>query len=148
MLAHPTSRSYLLVALQLLCIALFAVSGHVVARNPFFLIMEAGALGLGVWAIATLRPGKFNITPDVPAHAEMMERGPYRLIRHPMYTSLIVGAGALVADDFSWLRCGLWIALSGVLIAKLHYEEQLLRAAFFRYDDYAKRTYRLIPFMY
>ncbi|MBX2991278.1 MAG: isoprenylcysteine carboxylmethyltransferase family protein [Bacteroidetes bacterium] len=148
MYAPPKFRSYLLVALQLLCIALFAAAGHIVARNSFLLIVEAGAWGLGVWAIGILRLGKFNITPDVPAHAEMTDRGPYRLIRHPMYTSLIVGAGALVADDFSWLRCSLWICLAAVLVMKLHYEEKLLRNAFSGYEDYAKRTYRLIPFMY
>lgn len=140
--------SYFLVAAQFASLAGFVATGPVIAGHAIFLALELSGIALGVWAIAVMRIGKFNIVPDVRKDASLVTRGPYRLIRHPMYTSLLVATAALVADTFSVLRCGLWLALLVVLMAKLLYEERLLAESFSGYDAYRKRSHRLIPFIY
>lgn len=140
--------SYTLVAAQFLVLAGFVLTGPVLAERAIFLAVELAGLGIGLWAIVVMRIGSFNIVPDVRKDASLVTRGPYRVIRHPMYTSLLVGTAALVADDFTFLRFGLWVALLLVLVVKLRYEEQLLAVAFPGYDAYRKQSRRLIPFLY
>ncbi len=140
--------SYLLVIMQFGLLVAIAATGPLLASNTLFLFVELAGAGLGLWAIAVMRIGSFNVIPDVKEGALLIERGPYRVIRHPMYSSLIVITGALVADSFSWLRFDLWVVLIIVLMAKLSYEERLLTEAFSGYSEYMNRTKRLVPFIF
>src|SRR3989337_2375469 len=96
--------SYVLVAVQLLCLSLIALTGPLFAAHPALFLLEGAAGLLGLWAIGTMGIGNFNVTPDVKQRARLVTSGPYRLIRHPMYTALLAGALALVLDAFSPLR--------------------------------------------
>jgi protein-S-isoprenylcysteine O-methyltransferase Ste14 len=91
---------------------------------------------------------KLNVTPTVRPGAQLVERGPYRWIRHPMYTALLLGGLGLVWNAPSPLRWAAWIMLALVLLVKLHYEEGLLATAFTDYPAYQTRTKRLIPYLY
>jgi protein-S-isoprenylcysteine O-methyltransferase Ste14 len=72
--------------------------------------------------------------------------GPYRFIRHPMYTSVLLGAGALISTNNNLDMLVAWIALFFVLWSKLGYEEKLLLQRFASYRSYQRRTGRLLPF--
>ena len=76
----------------------------------------------------------------------VVDRGPYRLIRHPMYA----GMSAVVIGMCLWL--GSWLAVAasvvplGALLGRIGLEEPLLRRALPEYNEYASRVrYRLIP---
>ena len=140
--------SYGLVAIQLLCLSLIALTGPLFAAHPVLLLLEGAAGLLGLWAIGTMGIGNFNITPDVKPRARLVTNGPYRLIRHPMYTALLAGALALVLDAFSPLRLAIWLILCIDLVIKLNYEERLLRRNLEGYSAHMERTKRLIPFLY
>ncbi|MCB0046035.1 MAG: hypothetical protein KDD92_11430 [Caldilineaceae bacterium] len=141
-------KSYLLVLIQFVCLAGLALTGPILARHPLWLAVELLAIGLGVWALVSMGYPTLNITPDVKPEGRLIERGPYRWIRHPMYTSLIIGGGALVLDSFSWLRLGIWLLLLVDLLIKLRYEESLLRAHYPGYAALTARTWRLLPFIF
>jgi protein-S-isoprenylcysteine O-methyltransferase Ste14 len=136
------------VIIQFACLAGIAVTGPWIARHPLLLAVEALGIGLGLWAVAAMRPGNFNIVPDVKAGGRFVRGGPYAWIRHPMYSSLLIASGALVLDDFTWLRAGLWMALLVDLVVKLSYEERLLIRAFPAYAAYQSASSRLIPWIY
>lgn len=140
--------SYLLVAVQFLCLGLLALTGPVVARNPLWLALEAAGGFLGIWAIVTMQLGNFNITPDVRADSVMVSRGPYRWVRHPMYSALLLVSLALLLDTFTWIRLAIVALLAVNLVIKLSYEERLLIDHHPAYADYARRTKRLIPWIY
>ena len=140
--------SYGLVAIQLLALGSIALTGPLFAAHPALLLVEGAAGLLGLWAIRTMGIGNFNVTPDVKRSARLVTNGPYRLIRHPMYTALLVGALALVLDAFSPLRLALWLALLTDLVIKLNYEERLLSQDLEGYSTLMQRTKRLIPFLY
>ena len=147
----------------LLCLIVAGVLvGMVVALNvpttaiggaPEFLL-GLGALllyvgvGLRICAITVL--GVFFTTTVVVAHGQtVIERGPYRLIRHPSYTGLLLillGFGLSLAN---WLS--LVVVLGSALIGltyRIRVEEAALRERLGqRYQEYMRRTKRLIPFV-
>jgi protein-S-isoprenylcysteine O-methyltransferase Ste14 len=115
---------------------------------PVTLFLLSMAVVLGVWTLGFNRWGNFNIRPELRNGARLVTRGPYRWIRHPMYASVLLATGAVVYADPRWWRVALLCALVLVLLLKAAREEQYLRAAFPEYAAYAKRTWRLVPFIF
>ncbi len=140
--------SYLLVLIQFSALGYLAWTGPLLARSPFLLLLEALAVALGLWAIWSMKPGQFNITPDVQTGARLVRQGPYRFIRHPMYSALLLGSLALVAGHATPDRVAVWLLLAVDLLVKLHHEERLLAEAFPDYPAYRRTTRRLFPFVY
>lgn len=144
---HGRWFGYTLVAIQFAVLLYLAASGPWLGRD-WPLLLEVAGIGLGLWALAAMRAGKLNITPAVRPGAHLVSRGPYRWIRHPMYTSLLLVGLGLVWNAPSPLRWTAWAILAAALLVKLHYEERLLTAAFAAYPAYQARTKRLIPYLY
>ena len=86
--------------------------------------------------------------PEPSANATLITNGPYKFIRHPMYTAVLLFCVGLLICNFSLLRTVLVTALIIVLIIKLTLEEKLLLQKFEAYQDYHKQTYRLIPLVF
>jgi len=145
---HSLLFSYFLVAVQLTTAALIFLTGPWFAQQWWLLAIELLGVALGLWAIIIIRVGNFNITPEIVDNGRLVRRGPYRLIRHPMYLALLLSTLALVIDSFSILRLSFWIILLVDLIAKLTYEERLLVLARDEYRHYKQTTKRLIPFVF
>jgi protein-S-isoprenylcysteine O-methyltransferase len=109
------------------------------------------AAGLAVrwWAIVTL--GRF-FTVDVVIEKdhEVVQRGPFRWVRHPSYT------GVLLAFLGWAMTLGNWVAMAVVMVPifvaflrRMKVEEDALsRALGEKYRDYMGRTKRLIPGLY
>lgn len=110
-------------------------------------IMTILAIALGVWAIIVMRL-RVNIFPDVQQNQQLFTGGPYRYIRHPMYTAVLLATLAWTLNRFDAISAALWLLLLADLLVKLHYEQRLLTKQFESYADYQKRTKRLIPFVY
>ena len=141
-------KSLTLVLIQFVCLVILAVTGPLIATNPLYFLLEIVGLLSGVWAVWTMRLGNFDITPDVPEGSNLVTEGPYKYVRHPMYSSLLLVTLALVLDHFSKFRLFIWIVLLFDLLIKLSYEEELLSVHFTDYSFYKKRTKRLIPFLF
>lgn len=141
-------RSYGLVFTQFAAILAIIATGPWFAANVGLQLLEVAGIGLGLWAVLAMRLTNLHILPDVRPNAQLVHRGPYRLIRHPMYSALLITTGALVLSTFSWLRLSFWLVLLVDLLIKLHYEERLLSAHYTGYTVYQQQTKRLIPFVY
>jgi protein-S-isoprenylcysteine O-methyltransferase Ste14 len=141
-------KSYGLVASQFALLLFLGVSGPLIARPWGWLLVEAAGIGLGVWAVLTMRLDNLQVTPDVKPAAALVRHGPYRWVRHPMYLALLLTTAPLVITAFSAWRLVAWVLLLINLLVKIDYEERLLRAHFPVYGSYQQTTKRLIPFVY
>jgi protein-S-isoprenylcysteine O-methyltransferase len=112
-------------------------------------VLFVAGLLLRWWAIITL--GRFfTVDVTIEKDHELVERGPFRLVRHPSYT------GVLLAFVGFALTLGNWAALLVILvpifvafIRRMNVEEEALsRALGSRYADYMRRTKRLVPLVY
>ncbi len=148
----PARLGALLVALQFALLAGLAVqaaTGLAAGRLPIdAAIAAAAAVSLGVWALSANRPGNFNIRPLPREGGHLVQHGPYRWIRHPMYSALLlagVAAARLSGDATTWLIVA---ALAVVLAIKAAVEERALIARHPAYQDYRRRTHRFVPGVY
>ena len=139
--------AYVLVSIQVAAIILILVSGGLLANRLPLLGLEIAGLMLGIWAIVTMGWHNLNITPLVSQDAQLVTKGPYAWIRHPMYASVLLALWPLIIDQFSLFRMTIGMVLTGDLIIKMLYEESLLKKHFEGYADYVRTTKRLIPFI-
>jgi protein-S-isoprenylcysteine O-methyltransferase Ste14 len=101
---------------------------------------------LRAWAILTL--GRY-FTPSVQIQSgqHVVRSGPYRYVRHPSYTGMLLallGLGIALDDWLSLLALTL-LPLIG-LVVRIRYEESVLEQALGdEYRDYAAQTARLVP---
>ena len=139
----------LLVVLQF---GLLALLGWRAMAAPSAISVQVGSLRaasglLALWALAANRPGNFNIRPTPRHGGTLITSGPYRWIRHPMYTSVLLAAAAAAWNSFETVDALLWVALLGVLLGKAAIEERALVRRFPDYQDYRLRTTRLVPWL-
>ena len=138
-----------LVAAQFLLIALLAspLAGLAPesARGALGLVLIGGGVSLALWAAAAMRASRFSVFPEPREGAALIERGPYRLVRHPMYAAvLLAGLGATLAhaERLHWL----WLLLLVVVLwLKIRREEAALLARWPDYADYRRRVRALVP---
>ena len=135
--------------LSLLLLALFAgldrwaghptLLDHTAPLNVIGAALVALGLVLHCWSLVTLRRWWFA--------DQLCTRGPFRLVRHPMYAAWItcVCPGVALLLN-SWIYLG-WAATLQPLWHKLvGREEDIMRAAFGpTYVRYARRTPRFVP---
>ena len=114
---------------------------------PGIFLMLLGVL-VRQWAIAVL--GRFfSLTVRVAEDHRVVVKGPYRLVRHPSYTGvLITFIGLALAVQSSGALLVL-LAVFGVSYGyRMRVEERVLQSELGQdYAEYMKRTKRLIPFL-
>jgi protein-S-isoprenylcysteine O-methyltransferase Ste14 len=110
-------------------------------------IICAAGVAIAIWARHTLGTN-WSGTPTIKEGHELAERGPYRLVRHPIYTGILlamIGTGIGSAQTKHLFIIGLAVA---ILWTKLRIEESLMLRQFPQtYPDYMRRTKALIPFV-
>jgi protein-S-isoprenylcysteine O-methyltransferase Ste14 len=140
--------SYLLVAIQFICLGVIVLSRPAVSPGVLEALLVGLGLLLGLWALLTMRLSRLSVLPEVRADAQLITAGPYRLIRHPMYSSLLlVALGLTLAAPLPWRWLPMLILLVNMVL-KLRYEEQLLARHFSTYAAYRRQTWRLVPWIY
>ncbi len=108
------------------------------------------ALGLlaAIWSRRTLGDD-WSQDVELKQGHELIERGPYRWVRHPIYTShLLMGLGTAVESGMLVAFLGLALFFLGFWI-KLKQEEGLLLRHFpEEYPAYQARVKALVPFVF
>lgn len=106
-------------------------------------------LFIRIWSVFTL--GKsFRTTVEVHKDQEIIQKGPYKLIRHPSYTGLLMiclGYGIAVQN---WLSLIVVIILPlAALLYRIYIEEEYMANTLgSKYEDYRLKTKKLIPWIW
>ncbi len=139
--------SYILVSIQVSTIAFMLITGDWFASNTILLTIEILGILLAVYALYTMRK-HLTALPLIRRDSRLITSGAYRIIRHPMYTSILMAFIPLLIHQFTYARLIAMIIMVTDLIIKLQFEERLLLKHFDNYAAYMKKTYRIIPFLY
>jgi len=110
--------------------------------------LVALSLGLFLWTLVHNRLGNFNIHPKPKSLGVLITTGPYQQIRHPMYTSVLLGAASLVLMSDPLLGWTVWAALAIVLLVKSTLEERWMNEMHPGYSAYIRQSKRFIPWVF
>ena len=110
------------------------------------LLLCVGGIGVALWAIVTL--GRhYDLVLEIHAGHEVVRRGPFALVRHPVYTGLALHfIGACIATGSLLLVAGTVLVTFPTFVIRARAEEQLLRERFgAEYDRYVDEVPMLVP---
>ena len=109
------------------------------------LILTVLGCGLAIWARVSLG-SNWSARPSVKQGNVLIVQGPYKLVRHPIYSGLLLAlAGSSLAVDRSGCILG-WILVFATYSVKIRQEEQLMLQTFPQdYPAYRRRIKALIP---
>ncbi len=109
-------------------------------------IMALLGFALLQWAQHTL--GKnWSDTPRMIKEQSLIISGPYRFVRHPIYTAFLLILGSTLFISANWLIGLAWIGMTLLEVAsRIGFEENLMLEYFGdQYREYMKWTGRLLP---
>lgn len=141
-------KSGILVGVQMVCIFFLLVKIPFSHIDLWALLISFLGLLLGFWAIVAMQLDNISVRPDVKQNARLVIHGPYKVIRHPMYSAVLLTFTPLVIDHFSIFLVIVLFILLVTLLIKMKYEEKLLRNHFEAYASYSKHSWKIIPFIY
>jgi protein-S-isoprenylcysteine O-methyltransferase Ste14 len=139
----------IVVVIIMIRVGAFRIGVHHVdaLRAGIGLAMWALGLGFAIWA--RLHIGRNWGTPmSQKAEPELVTSGPYRLVRHPIYTGILfAGIGTALALSWSVLFA---VGLAGVyFIYSATVEERYLAGVFpDTYPEYRRSTKMLVPYIF
>jgi protein-S-isoprenylcysteine O-methyltransferase Ste14 len=110
-------------------------------------MLTAAGLLFAVWARRHLGRN-WSATVTLKQGHELVTSGPYALVRHPIYTGLLLAfAGSALATG-EWRGLVAILIVFGALWRKLRLEERWMRERFgTAYADYGRRVKALVPFV-
>ena len=118
------------------------------AHNILYLWVSAFGILLGLITLSYNKIDNFRIIPELKPKSQLILTGPYHLIRHPMYSSLVIIVfGTSLYRNHLINFIGLTLLIVAVY-AKAKKEEFLLENFYPAYKDYRKRTAMFIPFLW
>ena len=122
------------------------LSGNLLSASPVIITLQLLALALSIWARRTFLKGQFSIHAN-PGEGPLLQNGPYKFIRHPMYTFALIIVWSATLGHWSLLVLIISLLVTSVALVRILTEEEFLRAKYPEYVRYASKTKRLIPFI-
>jgi protein-S-isoprenylcysteine O-methyltransferase Ste14 len=141
-------KAFFLFFMQYLSLFLLIVTGPVFPNGPLLLTIYITGWGLGIWSILAMGIGNINAGPDPLPEGKLIRRGPYALIRHPMYAAILLVFFPLIFNHFTMFRLLIMLVLIINLFLKIRYEEQQMALSYCKkYREYSAGTWQLIPYV-
>ncbi|MDQ7782742.1 MAG: NnrU family protein [Desulfomonilaceae bacterium] len=114
--------------------------------------IAAGGIGLIgiIAALMSLRSlgRNFRVFAAPRRSGTLVTTGIYSLVRHPMYTGLILIFLGYLLLFGSIASVPLWLTFSVLYVVKSEKEERILADRFPEYDEYRQRTWKFVPYIY
>jgi protein-S-isoprenylcysteine O-methyltransferase Ste14 len=107
-----------------------------------FVLILAGT-AWSVWAVRHLS----TCLSVVPQARRLVETGPYRLVRHPLYLGELVAVTGFAVRGGHWSHAVLVAVLLALQLVRAGREEALLAERVEGYAAYRHRTWRIVPLL-
>jgi protein-S-isoprenylcysteine O-methyltransferase Ste14 len=133
------------IVLILACAALLLTHSFL-GRGPVSIGFQVVAALLWIWARVTFGLRSFHYAAN-PTAGHLVTTGPYRYLRHPIYASILLLVWAGVAANLSVVSVALGVIATAMIALRILFEETLLRRTYPEYENYARRTKRVVPFI-
>ncbi len=127
-------------------IAQFATR-NLFSSSPLVIAVQAAAAVLLLWARLTFGRRSFHVAGN-PTEGGLVTRGPYRYIRHPIYTAVCLFSGAGAVGHWSWTGGLLSGLVLGCGLLRIFCEEVMVAARYPEYRQYAATTWRMVPYVF
>src|SRR6185437_13420947 len=111
------------------------------------LVFVAAGIAFAIWARIHLGRN-WSGTPSIKKDHELVTSGPYRFVRHPIYTGIILALiGNVLVAGLPWIAA---LILFGVIfLFRIPKEEGYMMQLFpDQYPEYRKHSKALIPFVW
>ena len=110
------------------------------------LMLVGGALAIG----GVMKLGQRNLTalPYPKQDSTLVEKGPYAIVRHPIYSGLIFGAFGWALWLHAWVTLTFAFALFALFDLKVRREERWLCERYPGYAEYQTRVRKLVPWVW
>ena len=127
-------------------LVILALTNGLFSSSPLVIATQVFAVSLSVWARRSFPTRAFRVSAT-PAADAVIQRGPYRLIRHPMYAAALLFVWAGILSHLSALTFAVGIILTGVVTMRIVLEERVLRERYPEYSTYVRSTKAVVPYI-
>jgi protein-S-isoprenylcysteine O-methyltransferase Ste14 len=121
--------------------------GVLFTAQPIAIALQVIAVGLMVWARVTFGRRSFHAAAN-PTAGGLVTTGPYRIIRHPIYTAACLFGWGSIVVHWSVVSVEFGILLLLGALMRMICEEQLVKQKYPEYVKYAKVTKRMVPYLF
>ena len=114
---------------------------------PVVIAVQALAVVLLIWARVTFGRRSFHAAAN-PTAGGLVTSGPYRFIRHPIYTAVCLFGWAGVLAHWSAASALFGVVILIGAIGRMLCEERLIVERYPEYREYARTTKRMVPYVF
>ncbi|MDD2411559.1 MAG: isoprenylcysteine carboxylmethyltransferase family protein [Bacteroidales bacterium] len=139
---------YVLVFIQFFVLAWLTFTYDFAEFKIWHWVLPIIFLIFGFWSLLFMKISTITPLPDPTSGSQLIQKGPYRYVRHPMYLSVAGYCFCLLMVNFSLLNALIVGLFYMAIFLKMEIEEVYLVKHYASYKEYMKRTKRLIPFVY
>lgn len=120
---------------------------------PLPIWLRWGGVGIALMGFALLQWSHWTLDKNWSDQPRLIQKqalvtaGPYRWIRHPIYTAFLLILGSTFFLSANWFMGAFWLAAIGLeIMSRIQFEEALLAEHFGEpYRIYTRQTGRLLP---
>ena len=128
-----------------LALARLVAIRSIFGTEPISIGIQIAAALLMLWSRMTFGMRSFHAAAN-PTEGELVTKGPYAIVRNPIYAAAILFTWTGVAVHASLESIALGLVVAAGMIVRILAEEKMLRTRYgAAYADYEKRVKRLVP---
>jgi protein-S-isoprenylcysteine O-methyltransferase Ste14 len=123
------------------------VKHNLFSSSPIVIAIQVGAGALFLWARIEFGRRSYHFAAN-PTEGGLVTTGPYRYLRHPIYTGMTLFVAAGVAAHLSWGSASLFVVVLTGAVVRIICEETLVTRRYPEYVAYSQKTWRMLPFVF